>query len=131
MALQGDEECPGQPDADPPGDWAADPHDLTSYGSCTLWVSPRTWIRMFNAFTNGNGPFPKQSSEIGPQVLQDALARVPSERMEASGVMISQHEFRKPVGDRHRNRPLSSLEWAKVGLEAFPKQKEPRLCPSA
>lgn len=53
-----DEECVGSLDADPPSDWQADPHDFMSYGGCKFWTSPRTWIRLFNAFTDSRLPYP-------------------------------------------------------------------------
>jgi hypothetical protein len=55
-----DEECATQIDTDPPADLAADPHDFMSYGSCTLWISPRTWIRLYNALTDSDLAYPKQ-----------------------------------------------------------------------
>jgi len=57
-----DEECVGSTDLDPPADWMNDPHDFMSYGGCKFWTSPRTWIRLFNAFTNSRLPYPTASS---------------------------------------------------------------------
>ena len=45
-----------------PGISEADPHDFMSYGGPTQWVSSRTWIRIFNAFTGQNLAYPKSSS---------------------------------------------------------------------
>ena len=70
-----DEECADLPDSDPPADLMADPHDFMSYGGCTSWVSPRTWIRLYNAFTDSNLTYPKnptQSSSAGAALLMGA-----------------------------------------------------------
>jgi len=58
-----DEECAYLTDNDPPADLMADPHDFMSYGGCTSWVSPRTWIRLYNAFTDNNLPYPKNPTQ--------------------------------------------------------------------
>ncbi|MCU0274610.1 MAG: PKD domain-containing protein, partial [Acidimicrobiales bacterium] len=36
-------------------------HDVMSYGS-PLWISSRTWTRLFNAFTDSSFPYPKAST---------------------------------------------------------------------
>ena len=45
-----------------PGTGDPGPHDFMSYGGPTQWVSSRTWIRLFNAFTGQNLPYPKSST---------------------------------------------------------------------
>ncbi|MFQ5595740.1 MAG: carboxypeptidase regulatory-like domain-containing protein, partial [Anaerolineae bacterium] len=64
-----DEECPGQVDGDPPADFANFPHDFMSYGPCGTWVSPRNWIRMFNAFTGSSLSYPKKSSPASAEAV--------------------------------------------------------------
>jgi len=67
-----DEECVGFTDSDPPADWAADPHDYMSYGGCKIWTSPRTWIRIFNAFTNSSLPIPTATAASLAASLDEA-----------------------------------------------------------
>jgi len=54
-----------------PGTTEADPHDFMSYGGATLWVSSRTWIRIFNAFTGQNLAYPKQVKTSSPAFPSD------------------------------------------------------------
>jgi hypothetical protein len=47
-----------------PGTTEADTHDFMSYGGPTQWVSSRTWIRLFNAFTGQNLAYPAQANPL-------------------------------------------------------------------
>jgi hypothetical protein len=67
-----DEECVLEPDPDPPLDPTNDPHDFMSYGCGKMWTSPRTWIRMFNAFTGKKLPYPKHQP-IGINTIEHSL----------------------------------------------------------
>jgi hypothetical protein len=47
-----------------PGTAETSPHDFMSYGGPTRWVSSRTWIRIFNAFTGQNLAYPKETLRV-------------------------------------------------------------------
>ena len=68
-----DDDCAGQPDTDPPADFTDHPHDIMSYGPCSEWISPRNWIRIYNAFTGSNLPYPKSTTiwAVEPAVAGD------------------------------------------------------------
>jgi hypothetical protein len=51
-----DEDCPGKGP-----DWTNHPHDVMSYGPCGVWISPRNWTRIYNAFTGSNLSYLKKS----------------------------------------------------------------------
>ena len=65
-----------------PGTTEADTHDFMSYGGPTQWVSSRTWIRLFNAFTGQNLSYPKTSNPLSdagaiPMAVDRSTAQEP------------------------------------------------------
>lgn len=78
-----------------PGTTEADTHDLMSYGGPTKWVSPRTWIRLYNAFTESDLPYPSSNdaADVGgeaavadePGVLDERLYLIVSGEQVADG----------------------------------------------
>lgn len=84
-----DEECPGTPDGDPPADWDNNPHDFMSYGPCKKWISPRTWIRLFNAFTSQSLPFPRGASTSNVALANEGGTSVVSESVEPSALFVT------------------------------------------
>jgi hypothetical protein len=48
-----------------PGTSETDTHDFMSYGGPTQWVSSRTWIRIYNAFTGKKLPYPAKTGTAG------------------------------------------------------------------
>ena len=62
-----------------PGTTEADTHDFMSYGGPTQWVSSRTWIRLFNAFTGQALPYPKLSSSSNAGVSPAAVVSTAQE----------------------------------------------------
>jgi len=49
-----------------PGTTEFDPHDIMSYGGPSYWISPRTWIRLINAFSNRSFSYPKATQTPTP-----------------------------------------------------------------
>jgi hypothetical protein len=49
-----------------PGTTEADPHDIMSYGGPSYWISPRSWIRLINAFSNRSISYPKATQTPTP-----------------------------------------------------------------
>ena len=67
-----DEDCP------PSGtDWTNFPHDIMSYGPCGFWISDRNWIRLFNAFTGNQYPYPTNTSKGVSLLTPDAAMESP------------------------------------------------------
>jgi hypothetical protein len=81
-----------------------------SYGGPTYWVSPRTWIRIFNAFTGQNLPYPKANplSDSGMNLAENAIGTAQSLREyllvhgeqtgEGDWVLYPAYELDYPVG---------------------------------
>jgi hypothetical protein len=113
-----DIECPGAPDPNPPADWTNAPHDIMSYGPCFKYISPRNWIRLFNAFTGSNLAYPKNPSapnpgagaETAPVTLAAASDRLEigaparylmvrgAENPEGAWVLLPAYEMEYPAG---------------------------------
>ncbi|NOX63657.1 MAG: hypothetical protein GXP42_17165, partial [Chloroflexi bacterium] len=77
-----------------PGTTENDPHDIMSYGGPLKWISPRNWIRLFNAFTGQNLPYPK--STLGPMTPAGATpTRLLNQRayLVVSGEMNAEGEW--------------------------------------
>jgi hypothetical protein len=93
-----------------PGTTEADSHDFMSYGGPTLWVSSRTWIRIFNAFTGQNLPYPKANplSNSGMNLAENAVGTAQALREyllvhgeqtgEGDWVLYPAYELDFPVG---------------------------------
>jgi hypothetical protein len=85
----------------PPGTTEADLHDFMSYGSPN-WVSPRNWIRVYNAFTNSNLAYPKsgQQSSAGGELKASVAPEIaPTTALTAtSSYLLVRGEFDEDAG---------------------------------
>ena len=80
----------------------ADNHDFMSYGGPTQWVSSRTWIRLFNAFTGQNLSYPKTSNPLSdagaiPMAADRSTAQEPRPYLSVGG-----EQDRRRVASRPR-----------------------------
>ena len=68
-----------------PGTTEADPHDFMSYGGATQWVSPRSWIRVYNAFVGDNLVYPLANNAADPTRRRRGRRVVPLDQRNGSG----------------------------------------------
>jgi hypothetical protein len=94
-------------------------HDLMSYAhsDSPYWISPRTYIRFFNAFTGSNLPYPKTMAELVAEFTPGP--NLPASQVDAllvRGVLADTGTWSLlPAYEL----PLSSGEWEEAGTGSY------------
>jgi hypothetical protein len=91
-----------------PGTTESDPHDIMSYGGpdSKRWISPRTWIRLFNFFADESFSYPTASSQTTSTRAPESTVAATAQYLLVGGrwdegvgwILSPAYEVERPVG---------------------------------